>query len=109
MPWLRPLALAAGALILGLSIHATLPFLATVLFGVAGISTIWALSVVMVPLLRHRDPYDLSELRRVDEEEEIWALDDEGALGNPERVVCLRCMEDYDYRLGACPKCGLSR
>ncbi len=107
--WIRPLALAAGALFLSLATYGYLPALGGALIFVAGVSTIWAAWLGLSPRLRPRDPYDLGELARVHEEEEIRALDPEGALGNPERVVCLRCMTDYPFRLGACPKCGLSR
>ncbi len=100
--WIRPLALAAGALLLAVALPAfAAPFL---LVSVAGCG--WAFAVGLLPRLRRRDAYDLGELRRVHDEEEIRALDDEGAMGLPEKVVCPRCFTEYPHRLGACPKCG---
>ncbi len=105
MKWLPPLALAAGALLLAPFV----PPLASLLVLVAVAGCLWSFAVGVLPRLRPRDAYDLRELKRVHEAEEIRALDDEGALGDPEKVSCLRCMTEYSYRLGACPRCGLSR
>jgi hypothetical protein len=103
--WIRPLALAAAALLLA----AVVPAGGGVLVLIAAGACAWAFAVGVLPRFRPRDAYDLGELRRVHESEELRALDDEGALGAPEKVICLRCMTEYDYRLGACPRCGLSR
>ncbi|GEM_PF-6987000 len=109
MTWLRPLALAAGALFLAGPIYVFSPLLGGLLVLVAAIGCVWAATLGILPRLRSRDPYDLGELRRVHHEEEVRAMDDEGALGDPQRVVCGRCLNEFPYRLGACPKCGQSR
>ena len=79
--WTRPLALAAGSLLLA----AALPAFAAPLLLVAAVGCGWALAVAVVPQLRRPDAYDLGELRRVHEQEEVRALDDEGALGRTHR------------------------
>ncbi len=59
--------------------------------------------------LRRKDPYDLSELARVHEEEERRAIEDElmemDSAGN---AVCLTCGNHFDPKLHVCPRCGRS-
>ena len=105
MSWIRALAIAAGALFLAPFVYPVLPPGGALLVLVAVSGCLWALALGILPRLRPRDAYDLGELRRVHEE----ARDEEEPMGEPENVVCLRCMTEYPYRLGACPRCGLSR
>ena len=100
--WMQPLALALGALLLAVA----LPAFALPLVLVSGAAFVWAFAIGVLPRLRRRDAYDLSELKRVHEEEEMRALDPEGALGLPEKVVCPRCFTEYPHRVRACPRCG---
>lgn len=100
--WMQPLALAVGALLLAVA----LPAFALPLALVSGVGFVWAFVVGVLPRLRRRDSYDLGELKRVHEEEEMRSLDPEGALGLPEKVVCPRCFTEYPHRIGACPRCG---
>lgn len=72
----------------------------------AVVASAWAVFEAVKPRLRARDPYDLGELRRVHEEEELRALEPSEAITVPMRVVCSRCFSEYDGRLGACPRCG---
>ena len=107
--WFAPLALAAGALLLAVPASFVSPVAGEGLAVLGAAAAIWTFAVGVLPRLRPRDAYDLGELKRVHEREELLALDDGGALGHPETVVCGRCMNEYPYRLGACPKCGQSR
>ena len=107
--WVRLLALSIGAFGLAGLAYVASPVGGGALVGVAGLAAIGALIAGLGPKLRRRDAYDLEELKRVHEQEELRELDPEGALGEPERVVCPRCMNDYPFRLGACPRCGSSR
>jgi hypothetical protein len=107
--WIRLLALSIGAFLLAGPTYIFAPVVGGALLGIAGLSAVASIVVGLGPKLRRRNAYDLQELKRVHEEEELRALDPEGALGQPESVVCPRCLADYPYRLGACPRCGASR
>ncbi|MBN9500652.1 MAG: hypothetical protein BGO01_18585 [Armatimonadetes bacterium 55-13] len=60
----------------------------------------------LVAGFKRRDPYDLRELKKLQEREENRndeaELDDYDPSGKP---ICLHCGEEYDSRLGACPRC----
>ena len=105
--WIRFLALAVAALFLAFPAYVFSPVLGGSLIIVAGSASIAAIAYGVGPRLR-RDAYDLAELKRVHEEEELRALDPEAAMGDPESVICPRCMTEYPARLGACPRCGVS-
>ncbi|MCW5942009.1 MAG: hypothetical protein KIS66_07240 [Fimbriimonadaceae bacterium] len=54
---------------------------------------------------RSCDPYDLKELRRIQERKEYEDLE----LVSPDdadTVVCPNCFESYPARLKVCPRCG---
>lgn len=106
--WIGPLALAVGALFLAGPAYAVSPLIGGALIVVAGISAAWAGVLGLGPKFRRRGAYDLAELQRVHEQEELRALDPEAALGDVDSVLCLRCMNEYPARLGACPRCGVS-
>ncbi|RYG21489.1 hypothetical protein EON82_18745 [bacterium] len=107
--WIRLVALAIGALLLAGAVYGAAPVAGEALIGLAGFATIAALVVGLGPKLRSRGAYDLNELKRVHEREELRTLDPDDALGEPETVLCPCCMTDYPYRLRACPRCGKSR
>lgn len=110
MLWVRPLALAAAILILGMAVYVAMPFVAMLLFGASGVAAIWAISLMFAPLLRPRDPYDLDELRKVHEKEEVRTLiAEEVPVGDVDKVLCACCMEEYDQRLRSCPRCRSCR
>lgn len=104
--WMRALAIAAVALLLAPAGNGIAPLFGGALVLVAVGASVWAFALGVLPRLRPRDRYDLGELQRVHEEEEIRALHGEGPLGLPENVVCPRCFTEYPARLGACPRCG---
>jgi hypothetical protein len=106
--WVPPLAIALAALFLAGPAYGLSPAWGGSLIAVAAIGAVWSFAVGVLPRLKRKDAYSLDELRRVQEEEELRALDPEMALGEPDRVVCARCMNEYPFRLGACPRCGLS-
>jgi hypothetical protein len=49
--------------------------------------------------------YDLGELRRVVEEDELGELREREVPVQPDNVLCLCCGEAYDARLKVCPNC----
>lgn len=59
--------------------------------------------------LKRKDPYSLDELRKVHENEERRAIEDElmeiDSAGN---AVCLCCGNHFDPKLHLCPRCGRS-
>jgi hypothetical protein len=57
------------------------------------------------PLLRRRNPYDLDQLRRIHEEEELRAIDPGEVSQEAEWVVCPHCGNRYRTRLLICPNC----
>jgi hypothetical protein len=77
------------------------------LFGVvvvaAALMAILAV-VAMVPRPKP-DPYDLSELRRIHEREELRSLRDGLGAAASESVYCLMCSQPYDARFPTCPHC----
>ncbi len=50
--------------------------------------------------------YDLGELKKVQEREELDALYKQEVKPMEEEVVCLSCHSAFDARLPACPNCG---
>ena len=103
--WIRALALAAVTLILAPFVYPTSSVAGGILVAIAGVSSAWAFATGVLSRLKPRDRYDLGELRRVHDEEELNALH-EDATG--ESVVCPRCFTQYPARVGACPRCGAS-
>lgn len=57
--------------------------------------------------LRSRDPYDLRELKRIHEEEELRRLELPDA-DELEQVVCPNCGWVYSSRFPICPECRTS-
>lgn len=60
---------------------------------------------LVMDAFRSRDPYDLKELRRVQERKEYEDLE----LVAPEdadTVVCPHCLQPYAAQLKVCPHCG---
>jgi hypothetical protein len=59
--------------------------------------------------LRRKDPYSLEALRRVQDEEERRAIEDELAeIDSAGNAVCLTCGTHFDPKLSLCPRCGRS-
>ena len=103
--WIRALAIAAVALTLAPFVYPLSPVAGGLLVAIAGLACLWAFIEGALPHLKSRDRYDLGELRKLHEEEEIHALH-EGTDGD--HVVCPRCYTEYPARVGACPRCGAS-
>jgi len=104
--WIRLLALAAVALIIACPILGVIPLLGQALILCGGVLSIWALVVGLGPHLRRRGKYDLGELQRVHEAEELRALHWNEAPIDPIYVLCSCCMEEYPHKLPACPRCS---
>lgn len=52
-----------------------------------------------------RDAYDLAELRRLEENEELRRIREDITAPAVEQSFCIHCGEVYDPRFGACPHC----
>lgn len=104
--WMRALAIAVPALLLAPFVYGVAPLFGTLLVLLGVSASVWAIALGLTLRLKPRDPYDLGELRRVQEEEELRAAEPEDALPLGDRVVCPRCFEEYSSRLRACPRCG---
>lgn len=104
--WIRLLALAAAAIFLALPLSGSAPLLSEALLGSAGILSIWALVLGLGPHIRLGKKYDLGELQRVHEAEELRALHWNEAPVDPAYVLCRCCMEEYPHQLPACPRCA---
>ena len=104
--WMRALAIAVPALLLAPLVYGVSPVLSGLLVLVAVAGSAWAIASGLSPRLRPQDQYDLSELRRVHEEEKLRDAEPEEALPSGDFVVCPRCFEEYPSRLRACPRCG---
>lgn len=91
------LALAVGANPFGYS------FLLLAFLSGIGALIMWLAS------LHRRDPYDLHELQRIDEEARRRAIEDElEELDSAGNAVCLNCGTHFDPMLNLCPRCGKS-
>lgn len=52
----------------------------------------------------YKDRFDLSELRRIDEEAALGEIDVPDALVE-DYVLCLNCQDEYPVELKVCPRC----
>ncbi len=104
--WVRALALAVLAMLLAGPAFVFSNALGFACLLGATLASGWAIYEGIKPRLRARDPYDLSELKRVHDEEERRALEPDEVVLVPTRVVCSRCNTEYDARVRACPRCG---
>ncbi len=101
------IAFVAGGVgfgILGLSLGAN-PFgFAAILL--ASSSFLMALILWLGSLRWKRDPYDLKELRRIQENDDRHSLEQELAeLDSAGNAVCLNCGTHFDPKLSFCPRC----
>ncbi|MBC8064470.1 MAG: hypothetical protein H7Y17_06550 [Chlorobia bacterium] len=103
------LAFVAGCVgfaILGISLGGN-PFgfaalLVSVSFGIGAV--IW-----WIAGLKKTDPYDLSQLQRVHEQEERRAIEDQlEQIDSAGNAICLNCSTHFDPMLNLCPRCGKS-
>lgn len=104
--WMRALAIAVPAFLLAPFAYGVSPLMGSLLVLVAVAGCGWAMASGLAPRFKTRDPYDLGELRRLQEEEELRAAEPEGALPMGDHVVCPRCFQEFSSRLRACPRCG---
>ena len=103
--WIRLLALAAAAIFLGFPLLGAMPVIGAALLVAGGGLSLWALGLGLSPYLK-RGKYDLGELQRVHEAEELRALHWNEAPVDPNYILCPCCMEEYPHRLPACPRCS---
>ena len=104
--WMRALAIAVPALLLAPFAYGVSPLLAGFLVFVAVAASVWAGFAGLSSRSGSRDPYDLGELKRLQEREELRAVEPDEALPAGDTVVCPRCFGEYPARLRACPRCG---
>jgi len=53
-----------------------------------------------------KDAYDLALLKQIHERKEMAKIDDElGEFETTGKAICLNCGDEYDPRLGRCPRC----
>jgi hypothetical protein len=91
------LALAVGANPFGYA------FLLIALLSGVGALIMWLAGI------KRRDPYDLGELQRIDEEERRRAIEDElEQIDSAGNAICLNCGTHFDPLLNICPRCGKS-
>lgn len=97
-----------GFLLLGIAIGPNVLGQASV--GVAVLFGIGILVVWLTELRPKKDAYDLAVLKQIHERSEKEKIDDEIAEYQATgRVICLNCAEEYDSRLGQCPRCRKSQ
>jgi hypothetical protein len=54
---------------------------------------------------RGRDPYDLARLMQEVDSDERRNLRERDAESNPERMLCMRCGEEFEAKFPECPHC----
>lgn len=78
--------------------------LLAVLFGV-GIIVHWVAGI-----RKPTDPYSLALLKQIEEREKERIDEEELARYDPSgNVVCTHCGDEYDSRMGLCPRCKKSQ
>ena len=74
------------------------------LFGL-GILVVW-----LSERTRKPDAYDLAVLKQIHERGEKAKIDDElSEYETTGKVICLNCGDEYNSRLGQCPRCRRSQ
>jgi len=102
--WVVPLGLGMVAFFLAEGLLAT-GTLRDALVGASGVFVLIAIFQGARPYLKPKDRFDLKELQRVHEREELKAIDPGEVSEFADRVVCPRCGMDYSTRFPICPHC----
>jgi hypothetical protein len=103
--WMTPVAMAAVCLLLAAAIPIVM--VSRILLTLVVVLLAMAVMEVLkqVPA-RARDPYDLSELRRIHEEEEMQEAMEYDVAGDASEAVCPHCGNVYTATYPLCPECG---
>ncbi|MCC7435059.1 MAG: hypothetical protein IT363_10275 [Methanoregulaceae archaeon] len=72
------------------------------------IAVIGVVLMVVHAVQKRRDPYSLSALHELDEQEEVRRLREQMGKPGSEDVVCPHCMNVYPAELPVCPNCQRS-
>jgi len=102
--WLAPFGMGMAFALLP-TFTSFAPTVRDALFLAAGLFLLAAGYQYLRPSLRRRDRFDLEELRRVHEREELKAIDPGGISEFADRIVCPHCGRDYSARFPICPSC----
>jgi len=74
----------------------------------AGFACVFAgFEALRLGLARRSGRYDLNQLRRIHEEEELDSLDPGYVSDHADVVVCAHCGNSYSSRFPICPSCRL--